>query len=47
MMDYTLLQLRTEFGKCAFFHAGPTTWNALLKLLKSYYFIIVLVLVRN
>ena len=28
-MDYSLPRLRTKFGKRAFSHAGPTTWNAL------------------
>jgi len=28
-MDYSLPRLRTKFGKRAFSHAGPATWNAL------------------
>ena len=28
-MDYSLPRLRTKFGKQAFSHAGPSTWNAL------------------
>ena len=47
-MDYSLPQLHTRFGKRAFSHALPSTWNALphtvadpvifRKLLKAYYF---------